>query len=62
MFGLQHDGEPAHFAVAVCIVLSEHYLGSWIGRGSPTSPTSLSWPLHTPDLTILGMFLWVIIK
>jgi hypothetical protein len=58
---LQHDGEPAHFGVAVCIVLSEHYLGCWIGHGSPTSPTPLSCPLLTHDLTTLASSLWRII-
>jgi hypothetical protein len=59
---LQHGGESAHLAIAVCIVLSEHCLGCWIGRGIPTSPTPLSWPIHTPDLTTLGNFWWGIIN
>jgi len=34
---LQHDGEPAPFALSVRDVLNERFSGRWIGRGSPTS-------------------------
>jgi hypothetical protein len=48
---LQHDGAPAHFALTVRDILNEHFLGRWIGHGSPTSSAPLSWPPRSPDLT-----------
>ena len=59
---LHHDGAPAHFALSVRNVLNEHFPGCWIGRGSPTSPAPLPWPLHSPDLTTPDNSLWGIIK
>jgi hypothetical protein len=43
-------------------ILNEHYLGCWIGCGSPASPVPLSWPPYSPDLTTLNNSLWGIIK
>jgi hypothetical protein len=43
-------------------ILNEHFPGYWIGRGSPTSPTPLTWPPCSPDLTTLDNSLWGIIK
>jgi len=48
---LQHDGAPAHFVFSVRDVLTEHFPGRWIGRGSPTSPAPLPWPPRSPDVT-----------
>ena len=62
MTWLQHDGAPAHFALSVCDVLNEHFPGRWIGLGSPTSPSPLSWPPCNPDLTTPDSSLWGIIK
>ena len=59
---LQHDGAPTHFALSVPDVLNEHFLGRWIGRGSPTSQASLPWPPRSPDLTTPDNSLWGIIK
>ena len=59
---LRHDGAPALFALSVRDVLNEHFPGRWIGRGSPTPPAQLPWPLHRPDLTTADNSLWGIIK
>jgi len=48
---LQHDGAPAQFTLFVCDILNKRFPGRWAGRGSPTSPTLLPWPPHSPDLT-----------
>jgi hypothetical protein len=39
---LQHNGAPVDFALTVHNILNEHYLGCWIGCGSPASPVPLS--------------------
>jgi hypothetical protein len=58
---LLQDGAPAHFALTMCASLNKHYLGRWIGRGSP-SPTPLSWPLCSLHPTTPDNYLWGIIK
>ena len=49
----QHDGAPAHFAVAVRQLLDARYPNRWIGRDSPTA-----WPPSSPDTTPLHFYLW----
>uniref|UniRef100_A0A914UQ01 Transposase n=1 Tax=Plectus sambesii TaxID=2011161 RepID=A0A914UQ01_9BILA len=52
------DGALPHFAKDVRDWLNEHFVGRWMGRGSPTMP----WPSHSPDLTPCDFFLWGFIK
>ena len=59
---LQHDGAPVHFALPVREFLNEHFLGWWIGRGSPATPALLKWPPRRLDLTTSDISLWGVIK
>lgn len=52
----QHDGAPAHFALAVREYLNERF-PQWIGRSGP-----VAWPARSPDLTPLDFFLWGFVK
>ena len=49
----QHDGAPAHFALAVRGHLDQRFGLQWIGRGG-----SIAWPPRSPDLTPLDYYLW----
>jgi hypothetical protein len=40
---LQHSAAPAHFALTVYNMFNKHYLGCWIGHGSPTSLMPFFW-------------------
>jgi hypothetical protein len=58
---LQHNRAPTHFSLTVCNILNEHYLGHWIGCGSPTLP------FHYPGRHIVLVLphqatLWAIIQ
>ena len=59
--GCSTMGHP-HTSLSLRDVLNEHFPGRWIGRGSPTSPSPLPWPPHSPDLTTPENSLWGIIK
>lgn len=50
----QHDGAPAHYALAVRQFLNENF-DAWIGRGVDAF---IPWPARSPDLTPLDFFLW----
>lgn len=52
----------AHFTLIVHEVLNEALPDWWIGRGSATSASPMSWPSHSPDLTKHDNSLWGIIK
>jgi hypothetical protein len=58
---LEYNRAFAHFALTVCKILNEPYLGCWIGCGSP-SLVLLSWPPHTPRLITPAHSLWGNIK
>jgi len=47
----QHDGAPAHFAVAVRQLLDARYPNRWIGRGGP-----FAWPPRSPDIMLLDYY------
>jgi hypothetical protein len=53
----QHDGAPAHFAVAVRQFLDARYPNRWIGRAGP-----IAWPPRSPDMTPLDFYLWGHVK
>jgi hypothetical protein len=48
---------PPHFHIDVTTFLDETFPGRWVGRGGPTV-----WPLRSPDLTPLDIFVWGFIK
>ena len=58
----QQDGAPAHYALSVRKVLDENFLSRWIGRGSASFPSPISWPPRSPDLSNPDNSLWGIIK
>jgi hypothetical protein len=53
----QHDGAPPHFASRVRNWLDNNFSDRYIGRGGP-----IAWPPRSPDLTPLGVYLWMRIK
>jgi hypothetical protein len=52
-----HNGTPAYFRYAVRHVLSDAYLGRWIGRGGHTA-----WPPHSPELNPMDFYPWEYIR
>jgi hypothetical protein len=59
---LYPNGADAHFALSVRSTLNEHSFSHCIGSGSLTSPTPLSWPPCSSDLTAPDNSLWGVIK
>ena len=53
----QQDGASHYFSKKVRAWLNEKFNGRRIGRGGP-----ISWAPHSPDLTLLDIFLWGYIK
>ena len=58
----QQDGAPAHYALSVRQLLNETFPSRWIGRGSDSFPSPISWPPRSPDLSTPDNSLWGIIK
>jgi hypothetical protein len=54
---LQHDGAPSHFGRKVSVYLNHRYRNRYIDRDCP-----VPWPLRSPDLTPLDLFLWAVTK
>jgi hypothetical protein len=56
-FILQLDGVPPNFGYIVHESLDRHFLGRWTGRLGP-----VSWPLRSPDLTLMDFYFWDYVK
>ena len=53
----QKDGAPSHWGLHVCEFLNKTFSDRWIGRDGP-----ISWPPHSPEITLLDFFLWGYVK
>lgn len=53
----QHDGSPVYFCREVRDVLDTRYPERWMAQGGP-----ISWPKHTPDLSVHNYFIWSYVK
>ncbi|KAJ4442850.1 hypothetical protein ANN_04443 [Periplaneta americana] len=55
---LQQDGASPHFAMSVKMRVNELFADRWIRRGSEKPPSSLTWPVRSPDVTTPDNSLW----
>ena len=60
-FTLQLNGATPHFNV-ICTFLNENLPNRWIGRSSADALHLQNWPIRSPKLSPLDLFIWRLIE